>query len=244
MYIFLTATIAFNLQIVFIHGKQNIRQFEITFIAISVCSALFLSGWPLVLGKFGYDPKFNTCWYLHQDETLTLIWHWCTFHFWVAATVLESILVVALVNQSQIGRRRQISQEQYSANTKLSLEQCQQLKLVNYAVSRIVGYAVVPILTQSAIFISCMYGYTHGEVPFAIQIITVIGTGLQGALNAIAFTFDPALRAFYDKYKYKSKNPEIVSSESFKQPSLPTQGHFDLSSRFDTLSLDDQLRAL
>ncbi|ORX95289.1 hypothetical protein K493DRAFT_337405 [Basidiobolus meristosporus CBS 931.73] len=242
MFIFLTATIAFNLQIVFIHGKQNIRQFETTFVLISVCSALFLSGWPLVLGKFGFDPKFNSCWYLNQDDRLTLIWLWCTFYFWVVASVIYSLLVVIFVARRLLIRKRQISQEQFSMESKLTVEQCHQLKLVNYAVSRILAYAIVPIITQSSIFVASMYGYTHGEIPFAILIMAATGPGLQGVLNAIAFTFDPALWALY--HSTKTKCCDTASSDSFKQPSLAMRLHLDTSSRFDTLSIDEQLRAL
>ncbi|KAK9763065.1 hypothetical protein K7432_010610 [Basidiobolus ranarum] len=244
MYIFLTATIAFNLQVVFIHRRQNIRKFEITFVSISVASALFLSGWPLILGKFGYDAEFDSCWYLHQKQTLTLIWEWCTFHFWVCASVVYSIFVVTWVTRKLIARRHEISEHHNPDNLNFSPEYVYHLKIMNYTVARILGYAVVPILTQTPILISCIYVYIHSQAPTTLERASVVATSLQGLFNAFAFTLDPALRIFFSRRKERRPSASPDSFEFLKPPSFCTQLHLNRSSRFDTLTIEDQLRAL
>jgi hypothetical protein len=71
--------------------------------------------------------------------------------------------------------------------------------MINRAVKRIVLYPVVPVVTFAFNIISGLLFFSSDNNRFYISMLSNIGLGLQGFLNAIAFSFDPAMKKVWSE---------------------------------------------
>src|ERR1043166_2661133 len=94
---FFTVTIAFNLQIIFIHNYINTQRFEKYYIIVPLFLAFMLSTIPVLFGALGYDKEEVSCWYKNGSTARAIIWQWTTLHGWIILSVLYCTYSVFII---------------------------------------------------------------------------------------------------------------------------------------------------
>jgi len=104
----LTASVAMNLQMIFIHNKRDMGNFERWYYGVSfgVATAVVSAGW--AAGAYGWDPIESQCWYVEDGTLIGTIWQWLTGYVWLAVAILYCFGVVAVVLHKVSREQRQM----------------------------------------------------------------------------------------------------------------------------------------
>ncbi|ORX79432.1 hypothetical protein K493DRAFT_308537 [Basidiobolus meristosporus CBS 931.73] len=202
-FIFLNVIIAFNLQIVFLHGCKNIRHFERYFISGSFLAATLIATAPTIAKKLGFDPVHpQNCWFIEMNSQSTLLWEWLSQHIWIVLTT-SYLLIISLCTIIKLARQSR----RILGPVDIYDSQTQNAKhLINLAVRRIVLYPMVPILTHGLKIAYMTTQYTGREFPYFMRIVGLGLLSSQGVFNSIVFLFDPALQSTWRRKKIQRKS--------------------------------------
>ncbi|KAJ9079838.1 hypothetical protein DSO57_1031427 [Entomophthora muscae] len=191
MYLFLTASIAANLQLAFINHTAPKQGY--LFWCVSVLAALVLPALPMAAGRLGFDPKTHTCEYKDSTSIDSFMWLWATFLGWVVLSCVYCTVVVSLTTF------RLKSQSAFLTNmllTKSPSKTPEQLLHLRRSISklaiRVSLYCMIPLATQSTHIVMRIYEYYDPIPSLFTAYLSAIPTELPGLLNLIAFLLDPA----------------------------------------------------
>ncbi|ORY07726.1 hypothetical protein K493DRAFT_295361 [Basidiobolus meristosporus CBS 931.73] len=203
LYLFLNTMIAFNLQIVFVHGKSNTSSYVKYYYIISFSLSLIISLTPFFEGKYGYYSIAETCWWTNSYTSKTILWEWMTYLGWIAISVLYCTIAVSLVIYKLVKESRIIREQiQHTASHELGSEWQGKTNIdrdVLKAVRRIVLYPIIPIFTQGVNIMQEMDVYVHREANFYLFFLAYFAGALQGTFNTLVFLFDPAVVHAYKR---------------------------------------------
>ncbi|CAG8437810.1 7776_t:CDS:2 [Diversispora eburnea] len=203
-YLILTAMIAFNLQILFLHRKK-VSTFPnkwYTPLAFLIVSAINIP--PLVYNRFGYDSFGQHCLYRNPNARETQIWKIVTFIIPVSLTLIYCTIVFIFVICKIIFEHRKLAEVVHSQSTSsLTAKARRQKKLLLKLVSRIAMYALIPLLNITGIVVSYSWVTIHKNelLPLWLSYWGIIGSCLPGFSNCVAFLFDPAIHNALRKVK-------------------------------------------
>jgi hypothetical protein len=189
--------IAVNLHIVYLgkNGRVNARSLylEPLYGVTSVVLAVVLSLLPLVYHVYGWNEVELSCWYVEDGSAGPVIWEWMTFYAWITLCIVYCFGIVLAVLY-KVRRERLLLQATMDPNQPVTntrrIKRQQELGLL---LRRIVLYPVVPIVTQSFNIVATMLLYTQATQPYAVLLLSYIGTSIQGLLNFLAFSMDPSV---------------------------------------------------
>src|ERR1044072_3709083 len=116
---FFTVTIAFNLQVIFIHNYINTKRFEKYYVIVPIILALLLSSVPVAFNALGFDEKEVSCWYKNGNTIGSVIWQWTTLHGWIILSVLYCLYSVIVITI----RLRKTNKLFKSANGSMAISQ-------------------------------------------------------------------------------------------------------------------------
>ncbi|KAK9719226.1 hypothetical protein K7432_004947 [Basidiobolus ranarum] len=210
LYIFLNIIVALNLQVVFLHGVDNIHNFENLFVCGSFLSATVISLGPTVHKKLGYDPmRPSSCWFVDLDSGSTLLWEWIAQNIWIILgcfylSTVSILTVIKLFRHTSF-----FPEESHDYNPTVK-------RMVNMAVRRIVLYPIVPILTHTSKIAYLTFEFFRMEYPFPLRVIGLSAVSSQGILNSFVFLFDPALYVLWKTMKSK-RQEQLKTNHSFYQ---------------------------
>ncbi|ORY06476.1 hypothetical protein K493DRAFT_296005 [Basidiobolus meristosporus CBS 931.73] len=225
---FLTAMIAFNLQVIFVHGKRQTQAYEKYYFSVAGLLSLAISLPPLLGGRLGHDLYQESCWYNIYDASERMLWTWVTLYFWTMLGVFYCCIVVLLV-VIKIARERR-NRRKFFTSDSITIE-----STMNKVVRRVILYPIIPILTQSFNLISELDIYLNKRINYTFLLLSFIGTSSQGILNAIVFLVDPAIQNAwpdlkddlifhyhirYEKLRSYSDNGECSLEDDYKYPKL------------------------
>ncbi|ORY02115.1 hypothetical protein K493DRAFT_312187 [Basidiobolus meristosporus CBS 931.73] len=217
MTIFLNVTIAYNLQVVFLQEKSNIKQFEKLFVGGSLALAVTLSSIVAIGGKLGYDPNDGVaCWYINVGTSPTIIYEWTCELSWIVLELWYLLIVISLVAHKLIKQSAMLRERSQNECFETKKQQLYTAKMVNYAVRRITLYPLVPLLAHSSKMITLIFSYSGTPIPFWLRIITFSLIVSQGTLDSIVFLFDPTLHAIWTEYK--SSRQQKMKQQSIYTP--------------------------
>ncbi|KAL1920986.1 uncharacterized protein VTP21DRAFT_11621 [Calcarisporiella thermophila] len=207
LYLFLTTSIAFNLQWVVLMEKPYRPWMEkwLYFFG-SIFISLVFSVPPFIAGRYGLDRAQGFCWYQDSWTMPAKIWEW---YSWVIPTSINIIycmvvtgLVAAKIYRSNALLNKQISTDVGTATPRhiSSIQRRTQLA-VNRVLIRILLYPLIPFLTQTVFIISEVYIHVHNKNLWGLVLAGNLTTDIPGLCNFIAFLVDPALYNALDKIK-------------------------------------------
>ncbi|KAK9686962.1 hypothetical protein K7432_014965, partial [Basidiobolus ranarum] len=183
LYLFLNTMIAFNLQIVFVHGKRDTTSYVKYYYTISVFLSLLISITPFFEGKYGFYTISQTCWWTNGYTPKTILWEWMTYLGWIAASVIYCLIAVSLVTYKLIKESRIIREQiQHTISQELGSEWQGKTNIdrdVLKAVRRIVLYPIIPIFTQGVNIIQEMDIYMHRRANFYLFFLAYFAGALQ-----------------------------------------------------------------
>ncbi|ORY03255.1 hypothetical protein K493DRAFT_346239 [Basidiobolus meristosporus CBS 931.73] len=189
--------IAFNLQIVFVHGKSNTSTYVKYYYMASLFLSLLISITPFFERKYGFYAGSGTCWWTNGYTSKTILWEWMTYLGWIVVSVLYCIIAISLVTYKLIKESRLIRAHiHHTANQELGSEWQGKTNIdkdILKAVRRIVLYPMIPIFTQGINIVQEMDIYIHRRANFSLFFLAYFAGSLQGTLNAIVLLFDPAV---------------------------------------------------
>ncbi|KAK9766375.1 hypothetical protein K7432_004595 [Basidiobolus ranarum] len=223
-FVFLSVSLAFNLQATVVHNKPEKPKWEKIYIFTSLALALVLSLAPLPFDVFGYDSNNNICWFIstHQHRA---VWETLTFLSWSILGVVYSVVVVAMITERFIRQVRCISAlENLSDSHSINIDRS---KIINLAALFITFYALVPAITQTFNLLAEFMVLDGLKVSFPLLMAAVISSSIQGIVNSIVFALDPTLRLAVSELRedllrvyFSSKldiPPEMEHSPSMRQ---------------------------
>ncbi|KAK9766000.1 hypothetical protein K7432_005231 [Basidiobolus ranarum] len=197
LYLFLNTMIAFNLQIVFVHGKNNTSSYVKYYYGASLFLSLLISITPFFERKYGFYAESKTCWWTNGYTSRTILWEWMTYLGWIVASVLYCIIAIGLVIYKLIKESRLIrSHIHHTTNHELGSEWQGKTNIdkdILKAVRRILLYPMIPIFTQGINIVQEMDIYIHRRANFPLFFLAYFAGSLQGTFNAIVLLFDPAV---------------------------------------------------
>ncbi|KAK9712282.1 hypothetical protein K7432_007239 [Basidiobolus ranarum] len=191
---FLTVMIAFNVQVIFIHGKRQTQTYEKYYFSISVLLSLAISLPPLLSGRLGHDLYQESCWYSIYEASERILWTWATLYCWTMLGVFYCCIVVVLV-MIKITRERQ-RRKKFLTSDSIATR-----STMNKVVRRVILYPVIPVLSQTFNLISELDIYWNKRVDYTYLLLSFIGTSSQGILNAMLFFIDPAIQNAWSELK-------------------------------------------
>ncbi|KAK9763842.1 hypothetical protein K7432_009135 [Basidiobolus ranarum] len=215
--IFLTCTIAFNIQAIFVSELSQIFFIQRFYLPVSLVVSLTISLIPLLADQFTYDPLVGNCWYRDQYTTPTMIWEMCTYYGWIFLGIVYCSIVVILVTIRLIRNERQFRQNISPTTTKLH-------RNINKIVGRIILYPIIPIIAQSFNFITEIVTFYSRRLTFSLYLLSAVGPASIGFLNFLVFLFDPAFQKLVKELRYgasSTSNPtdhhdmDLKSTEIF-----------------------------
>ncbi|KAL1918156.1 uncharacterized protein VTP21DRAFT_3422 [Calcarisporiella thermophila] len=198
-YIFLTAAIAVNLQLLVLHENRFRPSLEVAYWTVSLGMSLLLSLLPWFAGRYGYDEAQATCWFKESYTIPSRIWEAVCMIVWVLGLIIYCTIVVFLVN---IKLHRHKKRFLASKNINPMLRQRQ--TLLNKLIARIGLYAVIPLITHLGI---CMYELNiiiNLRIEMWMGFWSAIGISSTGIWNLAAFLCDPAIHNAFDTIAYKT----------------------------------------
>jgi hypothetical protein len=95
--IFLTAAVAINLQVVFLHGRHDARSLEKWYYIGAVVLAVVISGSGFFGKQYGWDDLQSNCWFIKDGTKEGTIWQWGTIYAWLLIVVVYCLAVIAAV---------------------------------------------------------------------------------------------------------------------------------------------------
>jgi hypothetical protein len=205
-----------------VHNYLNTQRFEKFYVIIPLALAFTLSIVPVITGDLGYDEKEVSCWYKNLNTTRGIVWEWATFHGWIVLSVFYCVYsIITIVKRlyeankfiEEMNRSLPNNKNSSNNNKRNSLyffnKNCnnsnyqryayERQLMVNRAVKRIVLYPVVPVITFLFNISAGLLFFTSSYNRFFVQMLSNVGLGLQGFLNAVAFSFDPAMKTIWSE---------------------------------------------
>ncbi|KAJ6538118.1 hypothetical protein B0H19DRAFT_1270483 [Mycena capillaripes] len=113
---FLLFCVAFNLQLVVIHGING-QKMEKYYIGGSILISLCLTVPPYAMKQYGWDPLVEDCWYSNDDPKQRLAWQIGTQLFWTLLTVAGEIFCAIAVVIFMVRHQAQVSRLQASTGS-------------------------------------------------------------------------------------------------------------------------------
>ncbi|ORX96422.1 hypothetical protein K493DRAFT_371047 [Basidiobolus meristosporus CBS 931.73] len=190
-FVFLSVSLAFNLQATVVHNRLERPEWERIYILASIVLALLLSLIPLPFGVFGYDKKNNICWFISTHKHRA-VWETLTFLSWSILGVIYSMVVVAMITERFVRQVRCISAlENLSDSHSINVDRS---KIINLTALFITFYALVPAITQTFNLLAEFMILDGMKVSFPLLMAAVISSSIQGIVNSVVFALDPTLR--------------------------------------------------
>ncbi|ORX84306.1 hypothetical protein K493DRAFT_360740 [Basidiobolus meristosporus CBS 931.73] len=207
---FLTVMIAFNLQVIFVHGKRQTQKYEKYYYSIAGLLSLAISLPPLLSGRLGHDSYQESCWYSIHNPSERMVWTWATLYSWTMLGIFYCFVVVLMV-LIKIARERQDRRRFFSNSLIIQ-------STMNKVVRRVILYPIIPVLTQSFNLISELDIYWNQRVNYTFLLLSFIGTSSQGILNAAIFFVDPAVQNAWAELK-----DDLIFQYHIQQPQAPEE---------------------
>ncbi|KAI0233133.1 hypothetical protein L0F63_003767 [Massospora cicadina] len=210
---FLTVCIALHLHLVVVLEATLPPWVEVAYFVASGGLASVIATLPVTFGRIGYDRAANSCWFVDEKDSMTLVWQLISLYFWVFLAIFYCTLVFLLLLFSIIRK------EFHHATLPP--------KQVRLIIFRVALYPVVPILTMSANFIATLLVAATGEGNYYFSVIAMVALSSQGLLNALIFCFDPVVRAAahharlsFERVRFNSlaRTPNSASSPPKSNP--------------------------
>ncbi|ORX90952.1 hypothetical protein K493DRAFT_356183 [Basidiobolus meristosporus CBS 931.73] len=149
LYLFLSASVAFNLQWVVLQERKLARWIELyVYYVGSLVLALIISCVPLIAGRFGWDEAQSMCWYRDSWKTSSIVWEWVTYLGPAVVVIVYCNVVVGLVIKKIMISNRKISKN-IQSNNKASTVQRNTQRAINRVLGRIILYPFIPFITQT-----------------------------------------------------------------------------------------------
>ncbi|TPX66470.1 hypothetical protein SpCBS45565_g04430 [Spizellomyces sp. 'palustris'] len=195
--LFATAAIALNLLMVFVFRMEAKKRLERWYYGVGGVLAFGLPLIALLAGRLGWDEVNEECWVKsvpNESQASTMAWKWGILYFWVSGISLfctgVTILVYFFLKRTGIPLPTTESSPSNPNNTVL-FRRTQ--RIIQRAVSRIVVYCLVPIISQFWNIV--LDGLLEAGIDdWWVYLLANIFSGLQGTFNAlIFFTIDPAV---------------------------------------------------
>ncbi|KAL1920703.1 uncharacterized protein VTP21DRAFT_1080 [Calcarisporiella thermophila] len=185
----LTVSIAFDLQLSFIHEKLIIRQYQGWYLPISTIVAFAVTTPQLFYRKAWWNIEYkyiSTDWPYETELALNIVQSSI-----ILASILYSIIIIIISLHKVFETIRKMEKDRVKKfeNRKIELQ-------VIVSVIRVLGYPLVLIICLPATSILALLYATHsrftpvGDATLVAQNITA---GMQGILNFIVFLFNPSL---------------------------------------------------
>ncbi|ORX82311.1 hypothetical protein K493DRAFT_388750 [Basidiobolus meristosporus CBS 931.73] len=226
--IFLTCTIAFNLQAIFVNEFNSMIAIQRFYFPLSLILSLAISIIPLIADQFVFDPLVGNCWYRDQYTTPAMIWEMTTFYGWIFLGVVYCTIAVALVTTKLVRNEKRLRQNVSPGTAKLN-------RNINNVVARIILYPVIPILTQSFNFITEVVTFFSRRLVFPLYFLSSFGPASIGFLNFLVFLFDPAFRRLIKELRSGTSTEPSTSPHDMDTKSGSEA--YELSSSFHVSTL-------
>ncbi|KNC96843.1 uncharacterized protein SPPG_07675 [Spizellomyces punctatus DAOM BR117] len=243
--LFATAAIALNLLMVFVFRMEAKKRLERWYYGVGGVLAFGLPLIALVAGRLGWDEVNEECWIrsANDSKASTMAWKWGILYFWVAGISLfctvVTILVYFFLKRTGVPLPTTESTPSNPNNTVL-FRRTQ--RIIQRAVSRIVVYCLVPIVSQFWNIV--LDGLLEaGKDPWWVYVLANVFSGLQGTFNALVFfTIDPAVsnireelrrriikkyyltstvpQTLFERFRYALIQKTLLRKRDLKQPSV------------------------
>ncbi|ORX94795.1 hypothetical protein K493DRAFT_373199 [Basidiobolus meristosporus CBS 931.73] len=212
MIVLLTCTIAFNLDLVFIHQKLDASRYHKWYIPFSLCTGLALT-----IPSAIYSYVKGVCWLGDPSQSLLIALEWWIANYvWLIIGLIYSLIVVVRV--IRVLRRHEQYIEAFNPHETRMHEN---LKRVIF---RIIMYVTIPIITFTPAIISFFfqtigftlsdeeYGGFYAQVDTFFWILAEGFTTSTGILTGLVFSLDPVVKNVYLSFgKQARRQPELVS---------------------------------
>ncbi|CAG8494048.1 986_t:CDS:2 [Acaulospora colombiana] len=226
-------TIAFNLQVVFLHRRKVSSFSDRWYIPVALMVAIIINIPPLVYDRFGYDSNEQKCLYRGLNTKETQMWVLWTFLVPISFALIYCTTVLVIVMCKLIFEHRKLVEAVHiHSNATLTVKAKRKKIILLKLVGRIVMYAAVPLVNVTGIVVEYVWMIAHANqnVPLWIIYWAIVGSCLPGLSNFIAFIFDPAIhnalrkvrRDLIDNYGYEKSSYFTHSSP----PLSPSEAYF------------------
>lgn len=95
--VFLTAAVAINLQVVFLHGRHDARFLEKWYYILALLLATVISGAGYFGDQYGWSEMEHNCWFNKDGELHSVLWQWGTIYVWLLLVILYCSVVIGMV---------------------------------------------------------------------------------------------------------------------------------------------------
>ncbi|KAI9229923.1 MAG: hypothetical protein DHS80DRAFT_21834 [Piptocephalis tieghemiana] len=198
--IFLNAMIALNLQLLLIHHCSMTPLLEVSYYIGPFIVALTTSIITASTQIMGWDDIHDTCWYIFENPSDSIIGSWFTYFAWVFLVVIYSVIVTTLIQYQQWRRRRRQRREilamepQSSEGIQVLRRQIQARLQYDHVINRVMLYPLVPLFSQVPTIVVMLVNYHTGTLVFPLYIISYIFISLQGVFFFFIYCLDPGAK--------------------------------------------------
>ncbi|ORX90497.1 hypothetical protein K493DRAFT_304841 [Basidiobolus meristosporus CBS 931.73] len=196
MSVFTTTTIAYNLDMILIRQRSEVKRAQLWYIPLTLSTALLIT-----LICTIYSVANEVCWLANFAANPTAVWiQWLSCFLWMFLGLCYSLYVVIRV----IHLLRHHQTEMHTTMEKINLSTNPKLRQISF---RITMYAVVPILT----FFPAILSFTIQSIGYSLPrpvykehlatfdalmwAIAELLTSSTGLLTTLVFAFDPVVMA-------------------------------------------------
>ncbi|KAK9712078.1 hypothetical protein K7432_007385 [Basidiobolus ranarum] len=215
--LFFTVAIAVNLQIILLHNQPLTKSYEIYYAIFATFLALLITTPSYIMGSLGRQPD-STCGFAAENWWQITLLPWFSHLLWILLGTLYCVIVTIIVSVYLfVAATRPVPGANNSRLTS---------KKVQRAVRRILLYLILPSLGQFLVLLSWIFlRLAHLNSTWYVigRMLSIIGSGGQGMLTAIAFIFDPVLEAatsVISKDIIERAYPNAISPRNMGKPVL------------------------